>query len=126
MGKAKCTFSFKDEGCVRTLKIMDDTGYTHGELDINIHAGTPCVCAVPRKENCCQRQGHPMPTKIVRQKTIKLCLSYRFGNVSFSVLIENLFLYSFATKLFVLDYLFYLNCFLLDYLLYNIQVVELS
>merc|ERR1712110_1217712 len=48
--KAKCTFSFRDEGCVRTLKIMDDTGYTHGELDINIHAGTPCVCAIPRKE----------------------------------------------------------------------------
>merc|ERR1712110_567166 len=46
--KAKCTFSFRDEGCVRTLKIMDDTGYTHGELDINIHAGTPCV--VPSHE----------------------------------------------------------------------------
>merc|ERR1712156_249533 len=48
--KAKCTFSFRDEGATRTLKIVDDTGYTHGELDINIHAGTPCVCAVPRKE----------------------------------------------------------------------------
>merc|ERR1712091_252643 len=48
--KAKCTFSFRDEGTTRTLKIVDDTGYTHGELDINIHAGTPCVCAVPRKE----------------------------------------------------------------------------
>merc|ERR1711881_196416 len=22
----------------------------HGELDINIHSGTPCVCAIPRKE----------------------------------------------------------------------------
>merc|ERR1711893_89445 len=48
--KAKCTFSFRDEGATRTLRIVDDTGYTHGELDINIHAGTPCVCAVPRKE----------------------------------------------------------------------------
>merc|ERR1712110_420372 len=48
--KAKCTFSFKDEGCMRTLKIVDDTGYVHGELDLNIHAGTPCVCAVPKKE----------------------------------------------------------------------------
>merc|ERR1712147_135829 len=48
--KAKCTFSFRDQGTTRTLKIVDDTGYTHGELDINIHAGTPCVCAVPRKE----------------------------------------------------------------------------
>ena len=48
--KAKCTFSFRDEGATRTLSIVDDTGYTHGELDINIHAGTPCVCAVPRKE----------------------------------------------------------------------------
>merc|ERR1711941_149641 len=48
--KARCTFSFRDEGTTRTLKIVDDTGYTHGELDINIHAGTPCVCAVPRKE----------------------------------------------------------------------------
>merc|ERR1712018_302126 len=48
--KARCTFSFRDEGAVRTLRIVDDTGYVHGELDINIHAGTPCVCAVPRKE----------------------------------------------------------------------------
>lgn len=48
--KAKCTFSFKDAGCSRTLKITDDTGYVHGELDLNIHAGTPCVCAVPKKE----------------------------------------------------------------------------
>merc|ERR1711893_512693 len=48
--KAKCTFSFRDEGATRTLRIVDDTGYVHGELDINIHAGTPCVCAVPRKE----------------------------------------------------------------------------
>merc|ERR1712228_1043730 len=48
--KAKCTFSFKDEGCMRTLKIVDDTGYVHGELDLNIRAGTPCVCAVPKKE----------------------------------------------------------------------------
>merc|ERR1712206_38393 len=48
--KARCTFSFRDEGATRTLRIVDDTGYVHGELDINIHAGTPCVCAVPRKE----------------------------------------------------------------------------
>merc|ERR1712228_409671 len=48
--KARCTFSFRDEGTTRTLRIVDDTGYVHGELDINIHAGTPCVCAVPRKE----------------------------------------------------------------------------
>merc|ERR1712066_1098814 len=48
--KARCTFSFRDEGATRTLRIIDDTGYVHGELDINIHAGTPCVCAVPRKE----------------------------------------------------------------------------
>merc|ERR1711944_143017 len=48
--KARCTFSFRDEGCMRTLSVVDDTGFTHGELDINIHAGTPCVCAVPRKE----------------------------------------------------------------------------
>merc|ERR1711941_57675 len=48
--KARCTFSFRDEGTTRTLKIVDDTGYVHGELDINIHAGTPCVCAVPKKE----------------------------------------------------------------------------
>merc|ERR1712193_348151 len=48
--KARCTFSFRDEGTTRTLRVVDDTGYVHGELDINIHAGTPCVCAVPRKE----------------------------------------------------------------------------
>merc|ERR1712109_316174 len=48
--KARCTFSFRDEGATRTLRVVDDTGYVHGELDINIHAGTPCVCAVPRKE----------------------------------------------------------------------------
>merc|ERR1711893_33847 len=48
--KARCTFSFKDEGATRTLRVVDDTGYVHGELDVNIHAGTPCVCAVPRKE----------------------------------------------------------------------------
>merc|ERR1711937_559991 len=48
--KARCTFSFRDEGATTTLRIVDDTGYVHGELDINIHAGTPCVCAVPRKE----------------------------------------------------------------------------
>merc|ERR1711937_319182 len=48
--KARCTFSFRDEGTTRTLRIVDDTGYVHGELGINIHAGTPCVCAVPRKE----------------------------------------------------------------------------
>merc|ERR1712134_254526 len=48
--KARCTWAFRDEGATRTLRIVDDTGYTHGELDINIHAGTPCVCAVPRKE----------------------------------------------------------------------------
>merc|ERR1712080_29684 len=40
----------KEQGCTRTLTIVDDTGYTHGELDINIHSGTPCVCAIPRKE----------------------------------------------------------------------------
>merc|ERR1711881_703952 len=48
--KARCTFSFRDEGCTRTLRVVDDTGYVHGELDINIHSGTPCVCAIPRKE----------------------------------------------------------------------------
>ena len=48
--KARVTFSFKSEGTTRTLRVIDDTGYVHGELDINIHAGTPCVCAVPRKE----------------------------------------------------------------------------
>merc|ERR1711937_1087718 len=48
--KARCTFSFRGEGTTRTLRVVDDTGYVHGELDINIHAGTACVCAVPRKE----------------------------------------------------------------------------
>merc|ERR1712147_274320 len=48
--KARCTFSFKSGGTTRTLRVVDDTGYVHGELDINIHSGTPCVCAVPRKE----------------------------------------------------------------------------
>jgi len=48
--KAKCTFSFKNAGTTRILKIVDDVGYIHGELEINIHAGTPCVCAVPKKE----------------------------------------------------------------------------
>merc|ERR1712018_459225 len=48
--KAKCTFSFRDEGATRTLKIVDDIGYTHGELDINIHAGTPCVVLSQEKK----------------------------------------------------------------------------
>merc|ERR1719281_356800 len=55
--KAKCTFSFRDEGTTRTLKIVDDTGYTHGELDINIHAGTPCVCAASHRR--CRPPWHP-------------------------------------------------------------------
>merc|ERR1711963_289764 len=66
--KARCTFSFRDEGATRTLRIVDDTGYVHGELDINIHAGTPCVCAVPRKDRR-ERQSHQVPTKTILQET---------------------------------------------------------
>ena len=48
--KAKCTFSFFEGGTTRILRMVDDTGFVHGEIAINIHAGPPCVCAVPRKE----------------------------------------------------------------------------
>merc|ERR1712150_131258 len=75
--KARCTFSFKSGGATRTLRVIDDTGYVHGELDINIHSGTPCVCAVPRKEKisvkdkvirCPQKLSNQKPGNCGEQK----------------------------------------------------------
>lgn len=48
--KAKCTFTFFEGSTTRVLRMVDDCGFCHGEIAMNIHAGAPCVCAVPRKE----------------------------------------------------------------------------
>merc|ERR1712141_781301 len=45
--KARCTFSVNGEGCCRVLKIVDDTGYTHGELELFIKPGKASVKATP-------------------------------------------------------------------------------
>ena len=45
--KARCTFSVAGEGCCRVLKIVDDTGYTHGELELFIKPGKASVKATP-------------------------------------------------------------------------------
>merc|ERR1719205_86324 len=43
--KAQCTFAIKGKSAARKLRIFDDDGTLHGEIQLNIHAGTPCVCA---------------------------------------------------------------------------------
>merc|ERR1711879_997265 len=43
--KAQCTFAIKGAKAARKLRIFDDDGTLHGEIQLNIHAGTPCVCA---------------------------------------------------------------------------------
>ena len=45
--KARCTFSVAGEGSCRILKIVDDTGYTHGELELFIKPGKASVKATP-------------------------------------------------------------------------------
>merc|ERR1711937_13436 len=48
MGKAKCTFSCHSHGTCRVLKIIDDTGCIHGELELFIKPGKATVTARPR------------------------------------------------------------------------------
>merc|ERR1712224_938191 len=43
--KAQCTFAIKGKSAARKLRIFDEDGTLHGEIQLNIHAGTPCVCA---------------------------------------------------------------------------------
>merc|ERR1712141_668669 len=45
--KARCTFSVNGEGYCRVLKIVDDTGYVHGELELFIKPGKASVKATP-------------------------------------------------------------------------------
>ena len=46
--KARCTFSCQSRGTCRILKIVDDTGCVHGELELFIKPGTATVTARPR------------------------------------------------------------------------------
>ena len=46
--KAKCTFSCQSRGTCRILKIVDDTGCIHGELELFIKPGAATVTARPR------------------------------------------------------------------------------
>jgi len=47
--KAQCTFALRGASAARKLRVIDDDGNVHGEIQLNIHAGTPCVCATASK-----------------------------------------------------------------------------
>ena len=39
--KARVTFGCPEQGCVRTLSLLDDTGFCHGVLELNVIPGAP-------------------------------------------------------------------------------------
>merc|ERR1711941_187859 len=59
-----CTFAIKGAKAARKLRIFDDDGTLHGEIQLNIHAGTPCVCATASEvevKKCKKTIGCPEP-----------------------------------------------------------------
>merc|ERR1712117_227564 len=48
--KANCTFNIQGIGAMRTLKIVDDTGTCHGELELLIATQKATVLAKPRSD----------------------------------------------------------------------------
>merc|ERR1711976_327631 len=68
--KAQCTFALRGASAARKLRVIDDDGNVHGEIQLNIHAGTPCVCAEAskievKKATKTIRGAEPYNTKLV-------------------------------------------------------------
>merc|ERR1712018_304205 len=79
--KARCTFSVAGEGCCRVLKIVDDTGYTHGELELFIKPGKASVKATPyqmkiEKKERTIRLPQKLKTDCKESETVSSATSY--------------------------------------------------